>query len=206
MAELAPVPPLNHQIDISAEQATHLWYKSEMPPEPRDFQRRQARVSGDERWLIKRFEHPYGEEPLTVAQLSPDELCRAGLIELKRLQRLSLPVISHALVPAADSTFTIFVVSPYIPNLQTSSQDEFYRQNVPVLLSYLADRTEAAINAPGRSTFYMEDIFRHDQYSKHTGSERPFLHDIEPSLHTSAQHALKTLKQLASTAVKLAET
>src|SRR5206468_3724885 len=103
--------------------------------------------------------------------------------------------------PASDDPHSIYVVSPYIPGLFPCSRRDYRRQSAPKLVSYLADRTDAILSGSRNDTFYMEDIFRIDQYSKLKSNGEPFLHDIETALNNSAEHAAKTQRTLAAALV-----
>lgn len=128
------------------------------------------RVSECGKWVIKNFDI---NEDRSCPELNPDRRTRVARSEIRRLRVLhGVHVISHAML-ASLSGKNLFVLSPYLSNMDICPPGAFEE---------LQKQVDRYYDAKTPEEYAMRELRTWDQYSSIETEHGvvPFLHDIDP--------------------------
>jgi hypothetical protein len=176
------VPPLNTNFNVTKSEAAKLWSSALPLDESRENYLRSDRIrrSKNGNWVVRlNIRH----DAAKVGHLATREF--------QLLSRLGLDIVSYAHIPL--SARKLITISPWVPDISEATQQQYDREAKPVW----ADYYEIAQRQPSEP-YLSSELSLPPNHSVQQGSHKPFLHVIDPILHTAGPSLARYMvKQLS---------
>lgn len=157
--------PLNTTFEVDLETAERMFEEGSIFPSDRAVARFAPMRSTDGHWIVRR-EGSNGLLPV-------EDMAEKAKEEFLRLQNIGINVISRGITFSPKGS--IFVVSPYIPNLTPCSKELYEAQIAGKIDLYVRQSV-------GSIALYEAGGVRQYSVSDDVDGRNPFLHDVDPLL------------------------